>query len=402
MLGLTIHENEAEIMLPQGRRVILPIKDFSKHAICGISKYGENKILYLIQEKRKRLILKSIEVSGIGFKKLTERSDTLTGIYIGSEVRSNKLFIYSYEKERSELKLSEFANLQLEKEKIFRLPLDISKLGTNQIAFFGEDEFIDPEQAISKVKIINSLESIKIVVDDQNNFGEKPRIYKTSVLMIDKESGKVSDYTFDTASEYFNSTILDSYLFRYVVNSDYLDIQMFDLRTNARPMRRITKADLLNKIEVVLRDGKNKTISKKSSLRDFNNLRKPYIQVFKKPNNNYALNCGYYFNEKGHGVVFGPNLVVGLLTAAVITAVKQAGEPPGLNSYFYLYGHPSDGFGLVDKKEPNVKLVKQRIDDFEFNSRRVYLYKNYMDFGNYVLAVYQYSKNELTFVRFDK
>ena len=403
LLGLTIHENEAEIMLPQGRRVILPIKDFSKHAICGISKYGENKILYLIQEKRKRLILKSIEVSGIGFKKLTERSDTLTGIYLGSEVRSNKLFIYSYEKERSELKLSEFANLQLEKEKIFRLPLDISKLGTNQIAFFGEDEFIDPEQAISKVKIINSRDSIKIVMDEPNRLNDKTMLPKTSAILIAKETGSVNFHSFNISEQNFRSTLAGSYLFTYAPNTDYLDLHVFSLNTGKRNFNRFNKGDLRGKAQVVTRNGKEKTLTIGSNVKDFNLYKIPYIQASKASNDNYLLNCGYYFNEKGNGVIFGPNLVVGLLTAAVITAVKQAGEAPGISSYFYLDGLPSKGFQVIDRGELAAKHVRQRIDDFELNSASKFSFKSYVGFHDYVIAVYMYSKsNKLHFFRFDK
>jgi hypothetical protein len=403
LIQFVVKQNEAEITLPGRAKIIFPLRDFSKHAICGISKYGENKILYLIEEKRKKIILKSIEVGGTDFKKLTERSDTLTGTYLGSEVRSNKFFTYSYERDRSELKMSEFANLKLEKEKIFKLPIDIAKLGSKEISFFREDEFIDPEQAISKVKVINSSDSIKIVIDEPNRLDDRTSLPKVSAILIAKETGLVNAHTFNVNDQNFRSTISGNYLFTYVANTDYFDIHVFSLHTGKRNFNRLNKDDLRGKVQVVTRNGKEKTLTIGSSVRDFNGNKIPYVQAFKEPNNNYSLNCGYYFNKKGHGVFFGPDIVVGLLTAAVITAAKQAAEGPGINSYFYLSGFPSKGFQIIDRGELAAKLVKQRIDEFELNSMKGYEYKNYLDFGNYILAVYEFrGSDKLNFVRFNK
>lgn len=403
LIQFVVKQNEAEITLPGRAKIIFPLRDFSKHAICGMAKYGENKILYLIEEKRKKIILKSIEVGGTDFKKLTERSDTLTGTYLGSEVRSNKFFTYSYERDRSELKMSEFANLKLEKEKIFKLPIDIAKLGSKEISFFREDEFIDPEQAISKVKVISSSDSIKIVIDEPNRFDDRTRLPKVSAILIAKETGLVNAHTFNINDQNFRSTISGNYLFTYVANTDYFDIHVFSLHTGKRNFNRLNKGDLRGRVQVVTRNGKEKTLTLGSNVKDFNAYKIPYIQAFKDANSNYSLNCGYYFNDKGYGFVFNPNPIAALLATAIYTSIVRAAEAPGINSYFYLGGFPSKGFQIIDRGEQAAKLVKQRIDEFELNSMKGYEYKNYLDFGNYILAVYEFrGSDKLNFVRFNK
>jgi hypothetical protein len=398
---------DAKIVFPDGSSINSPLKDLSKAAICGIFGKGSFKTVYFIEEGRKRTFVKSAIFNSKYFKVNIINVDTINGNYIGSEVLDERLIVYSFQKKTKELRISEVVEQKVKKEILLKLPIDISKFKENEIAFLRENEFIRPEQALANVKIISSKDSLKIVVDDAfREFADEVKDPKTLSMIIDKKSGAIETHVFKESNKYFSSFIVDKYLFRYIPNTDFFDLQVFDLSTGIRILfQRFFSDKSLDKVVGVTRQGRENLISYYDGIGGFKNFDPPFTHVNRNSKGDYIIVLGEYFNLKDAQFGLG-NSVASTIFSTIYTQATRKPGAPEVSDYFYLKGTTSNKFDYVRSKEELVETINQKIDNYEVNSLEKYSFKDYFDFGDHVIAVYKYlgslEGNKLHFIRFDK
>ena len=405
--GSLKYEYDARIMLPNGSTIKSPLGNLSKLFICGIVGKSTLKTIYCVDEDRKKILIKSVRLNTTDFKRSFPNADTINGNYIGSEVLDERLIVYSFQKKTKELKISEVVEQKVIKEVLFKLPIDISKFRENEIAFLKENEFIRPEQALANVKIISSKDSLKIVVDDAfREFADEVKDPKTLSMIIDKKSGVIETHVFKESNKYFSSFIVDKYLFRYIPNTDFFDLQVFDLSTGIRILfQRFFSDKSLDKVIGVTRQGRENLISYYDGIGRFKNFDPPFTHVNKNSKGDYIIVLGKYFNLKDAQFGLG-NSVASTIFSTIYTQATRKPGAPEVSNYFYLRGTTSNKFDYVRSKEELGETINQKIDDYEVKSLEKYSFKDYFDFGDHVIAVYKYlgslDGNKLHFIRFDK
>lgn len=399
--------DEAKIIFPNGSSINSTLKNLSKGAICGIVGNGTLKTVFFIEENKKRTFIKLAILNTIDLKTSIVNVDTINGNYIGSDMIDARLFVYTSQKKTKELKISEVFEQKVIRETTYKLPIDISKFRENEIAFLKENEFIRPEQALANVKIISSKDSLKIVVDDAfREFADEVKDPKTLSMIIDKKSGIVETHVFKESNKYFSSFIVDKYLFRYIPNTDFFDLQVFDLSTGIRiSFQRFFNDKSLDNVIGVSRKGRENLISYYDGIGGFKNFDPPFTYVNKTTKGDYLIGLGKYIDLQDQQIGVGNSVASIIFSTVIVQATRKRGGT-AISSYFYLKWHNENKFDFVRAREELTETINQKIDEYEVKSLEKYSFKDYFDFGDHVIAVYKYlgslDGNKLHFIRFDK
>lgn len=316
---------------------------------------------------------------------------SLPGTVAGSYVDKN-LFVFLLQDKGLTLTLLEIHKLNIVSEKKFKLPVNLSYYLGKELegdVFYNNSE-VHSFKGRSACKIFMS-DKIYITIDQRNL--NSP--WKTTVLMIDQNSNKVTPVDFNTSSNaVFSSFILDGKLFRTFNARKKFSIEIFSLDTYDL----ISKSELLpdhQDFPIYFRYGRKNVIHMKeffSRMRKAASVCEPSLVILKN-DGRYLIQWGSYFDDNG---MMGGNII----TMVVGTIILQLMEGPGITRYFYYEWNESENTFRV--KEPSVQLTRQKIDNYEISQRVAYKYKNYVEYKGGVAGVYYDTKsNKASVVYFE-
>jgi hypothetical protein len=389
------------LVLPDGTITKPKLDQLRDKILCGIEDNGANRLLYFLTESRKGISLGALNVTATMQKPIVI-GDTLlaNGRLIGSDIRNNDLYLYTFEKDSYLFNVIRINQLKVVEEKKYKLSFDLSQFNPAQIAFIPEGVLPGAEQASAKVKIMLQDDYINLIVDEcHDQYNEKLRLYKTTVVHINTHTNETSIhvYTEDTPRK-FRSFLVGNYLFRAIHYFDAFNLQVFDIRSNREVYHEMLVADkAANEILVYFREGKANRIDTLETLYytiGASPMCEPFIIVQNDDAaSNYKITWGTYFNGKGIAPLVMAN-PAGLMVMIVGTAIKQMGEGPGISRYFYMQGNFDNGFNLLnDHKE----MMRNRIDTYELflqSQKKRYQRKGYYISPNSMLAFYFYPKTD--------
>lgn len=406
------NEFQSKLILPDGTVEFIKANELAGQLICGVTTLSrQQKNFYFLEQKRNTVILKVLQLDFKNkFRSLLPEQVILNGKFLGAHEEQGDLLIYTTEKNKFTIKMTRLHNLTSLEERNYKLSVDLSNYKNTDIAFFEENEFLGAVKAAGKVKIILKARTIDILIDEPHNeYEEQERMYKTTFISIDKESGESTIKMFpEFEKTNFRSFISDQYLFRTKNTFEKLVLQVFDHTTGQQVLTKtILFEKTLNRKLVYFREGRGNKVSKIESLGHMikvSYMCSPFVTVSKdSSSSNFIMTWGTYYDDNGMQAAVSSNPLLGLMIVAVGTAIRQLSDGPGISRYFYLTGNPANGFDFAS--DAIVNTIKEKIDLYEMDQQGLkinFWYKGYFDLNRNVMAVYQISSGKLFVVKFNK
>lgn len=390
-------EFNVHLACTDGKNKRMNITAIHDKILCGAVDAGEGKLLYFLELAKKDVVVKGVKLDFHGDTLLTEHL-SLSGKFIGSDIRNNVLFIYLFEKKSLGLKIFQIEGLQIKDESEYKLPIDISKFKSTDVSLISEGTHIGTAQAGAKIKIVLQGENIAISVDEPfNEYDKLPKPIRTVVISINSETKKMETKIFPEESKYvFRSIISNDLLFRTVNTHNEVKLQIYELRRGSRVHRKIIPNDAAaEKIDVVFKEGRVNHFSGETKLSNMifdSGMCLPLVTVNKTDDNDFIIVWGTYY-ENNTLLAGLPNPFLSMMISVLGTAILELKEGPGDTRHFYLKGNVNSGFDIITETSGSDARLKIDRYEMELNKNQVlYRRKGYHQLDNGLLAFYYLPK----------
>lgn len=298
-------------------------------------------------------------------------------------------------KNRKQITVLEVDGMTVVAARKYTLPIPFSKLASRNalIESFDEQSPLNAFKGYAPVKIFRYGSEFYISIDQKRYEDTMVQPGITHILSL-REDATVDYRKINlSAPVNFGSYILDGKLFRSTVSSEVFTLSVYDIMSTQNEFNKVILLDQVMKAsdaaKVTRREGRENVVYEDTFERmmKFTYTSDSYLVVHRN-GEGYKVQWGTYYNDKGTGIMASNSLLIGVVTFAVTTAMRQAMEGPGISQYLYHdIDLENDTFSLDVVAN---STLKKRIDAYEIKHtwNRNYDYKGYAPFKNGVLATY--------------
>lgn len=362
--------------------------------------YKNNKYcFYVFEGKGKSIALRSIYFDNLNnFDKPLKVVETeFSGDFLGALREKNSLFCYTYSKQKLLIEWEINASGEIKKDH-FKVPIDLSDFydKRTKIKIQHSSSIPDLFSGISKFRIFRYGDKNVITIDCREGCNGLVKVTKIITIMRNGSPAKYQE--FSTMKPLFVSAFEDEKLFRFLRKGREYELEVLDAVTGKQMSNHIIlKENVSDEDTVYLNNGKQHIFHNNAKLKTLMTVAGGgllSINVFRKNESEYILNCGAFQEIPSAGQILLPaltgNIAAGLFVGNLLDRLTIL---PGNLYYFNLnYNSRTKEF----QKTESITTAYHQIEKYEFNlSSNVIKIKDvaYFPGDNKIIGVYHLPKN---------
>lgn len=364
--------------------------------IFSVNRYGGDVYYYVLEEIKKKLVLKAIVDRSDDTRFEPEESIAIQGDVLDEFIDKNQ-FIILHDRKNKKIVEMELNRMQVVNTREWDLPDAIYKqIDKTPFTFVKDGSFSNSFSGHAKVKLYRERDGRYVITVDERHSvrSNKPvTAEKTTGTHIAIMGDTVVNIVPYTANNEFRSWYADGKLFRYSLSRQSSNLEIIDVASKDTIAKQIFGNNV--NFPIYRRDGTKKSVDIDNKFPELTKLAgrtDPLIAVTADPDGGYLLMTGsrqMTSDQTGVtvAVMFG---VTGYLIFTIAGGMKHAGNTPGTDLYYYNIFDPASGSLEVIPIEKN-NSVRDYVDRYEAehisNQRRIVL-RGYSENTNDVIGFY--------------